>query len=102
MTCQSVADVTSRVINRILTDSGRPARSLREDDTLVGALGLDSLDLAVLVVGLEQDLGVDPFRQGARPVTTFGQLVKLYESAVNEHAPPAAQPERSDERGMNE
>jgi acyl carrier protein len=82
MTSETVDDVASRVVNRILTDSGRPARTLRADDTLVGTVGLDSLDLAVLVVGLEQALGVDPFRAGARPVPTYGQLVELYESVL--------------------
>jgi acyl carrier protein len=60
---------------------------LRDEDALVGTLGLDSLDLAVLVVGLEQALGVDPFRQGARPVTSFGELVKLYEGVLSGDGP---------------
>jgi acyl carrier protein len=77
---ENVSDVVARVINRVLTDSGRPARQLQSDDTLTGDIGLDSLDLAVLVVGLEQVLDVDPFRAGARAVQTYGQLVELYES----------------------
>ena len=84
MTQEPVGVVVARVINRVLTDSGRPARSLQADETLTGTLGLDSLDLAVLVVGLEQALGVDPFRSGARAVQTYGELVALYESKLNE------------------
>jgi acyl carrier protein len=83
MSNPSVAEVVTGVINRVLTDSGRPARQPGSDDTLTGTLGLDSLDLAVLVVGLEQALGVDPFRQGARAVRTYGELVELYTTASN-------------------
>lgn len=98
---ESVAQVTARVINRILTDSGRPERTLRDEDALVGTLGLDSLDLAVLVVGLEQALGVDPFRQGARPVTTFGELVRLYESVLSESGRPPSDGSAASGRGQN-
>jgi acyl carrier protein len=80
MNQSSVGEVVAQVINRVLTDSGRPARQLQAADTLTANLGLDSLDLAVMVVGLEQALGVDPFRQGAAAVLTYGELVTLYES----------------------
>ena len=57
-------------INKVLTDSGRPAREFADDDTLTGTIGLDSLDLAVMVVTLEQTLGVDPFRSGGAVLIT--------------------------------
>lgn len=76
---QQMADV----INRVLSDSGRAPRELTKEDTLTGTVGLDSLDLAVMVVGLEQALGVDPFRQGARAVQTFGELVELYRATLD-------------------
>jgi acyl carrier protein len=43
--------------------------------------GLDSLSFAVLVIRLEETLGVDPFNeeQVTFPVT-FGDLVSLYDS----------------------
>ncbi|MDG2384218.1 MAG: acyl carrier protein [Pirellulaceae bacterium] len=71
------------VINRILTDSGRDAREIADADTFMDTIGLDSLDLAVMVVGLEQSLGVDPFRSGAQAVQTVGELVEIYRSAMN-------------------
>ncbi|MBM99878.1 MAG: acyl carrier protein [Planctomycetaceae bacterium] len=71
------------VINRVLADSGRSPKALAAGDTLTGDVGLDSLDLAVMVVGLEQAVGVDPFRQGARAVQTFGELVELYRNTLN-------------------
>lgn len=71
-----------RVIERILSDSGRPAREVQATDTFTGSLELDSLDLAVLVVGLEQELGVDPFRSGASAVPTVGELMELYRATI--------------------
>ena len=82
MTHEQVRDTMAAMVKRVLADSGRPAQEPTDDDTLTGTLGFDSLDLAVLVVGLEQSLGVDPFRAGAQPVQTFGQLVTLYESSL--------------------
>lgn len=82
----AVATSVAQVINRVLTDSGRPAREIQASDTLTGAIGLDSLDLAVLVVGLEQSLGVDPFRQGASAVQTVGELVELYRATIEAKA----------------
>ncbi|MCA9215554.1 MAG: hypothetical protein KDB27_20960 [Planctomycetales bacterium] len=76
---KAVADA----INKVLTDSGRPAKEFSDDDTLTGTIELDSLDLAVMVVTLEQSLGVDPFREGAAPVPTFGKIVELYTKHVS-------------------
>ena len=78
MTRAEVRAQVVSVIQRILTDSGRTPGDLADDDRLTGAVGLDSLDLAVMVVGLEQSLGIDPFREGAAPVATIGALVDLY------------------------
>ncbi len=80
---RQVRDIVGQIINRVLTDTGRSSRDFHDDDTLTGTISLDSLDLAVMVVSLEQSLGVDPFRSGAQPVQAFGQLVALYESTVN-------------------
>jgi UDP-3-O-[3-hydroxymyristoyl] glucosamine N-acyltransferase len=77
----TVRSAAAAVLQRVLADSGREVRPIRDQDTLSEALELDSLDLAVTVVGLEQELGVDPFRDGASPVRTFGELVALYEEA---------------------
>lgn len=46
---------------------------------LGGALPIDSLDLATLLVVLERRTGRDPFREGFRQFRTIGELVALYE-----------------------
>jgi acyl carrier protein len=65
-------------------DRGRTLALPNDGDTLTGTLGFDSLDLAVVVVRLEQQLGCDPFRDGRPLVATFGELVSLYEQARGE------------------
>ena len=75
---QSIVDT----INKVRTDSGREAIEARENDVLTGELGLDSLDLAVLVVTIKKSLSVDPFREGSATARTLGELVAVYEQAV--------------------
>ena len=70
-----------KTISQVLADRGQPVAQIKEADSLTGTLGMNSLDLAVIVVRLEQQLGVDPFRDGRPMVATFGELVSLYEEA---------------------
>lgn len=69
-------------INKIRTDLGREQLAPQDSDALMGELGLDSLDLAVLVVSLEKELGVDPFRDGSKTARTLGDLVVVYQEAT--------------------
>jgi acyl carrier protein len=59
------------------------------DDLVLLDLGLDSLGIAVLVVRLEDVLGLDPFtefscEEAAYPVT-LGAFVEAYERAAHRH-----------------
>jgi acyl carrier protein len=56
--------------------------ALLTDDLALLESGLDSLSFAVVVVRLEQALGVDPFTvsEALFPLT-FGDFVNFYESA---------------------
>lgn len=76
---QSIVDT----INKVRTDSGRESLEVKDTDALMVELGLNSLDLAVLVVSLEKSLGVDPFRNGSGTARTLGDLVTVYEQALN-------------------
>jgi len=71
-----------QTINQIRVDSGRESIMPDNEHTLTGELGLDSLDLAVLVVSLEKGLGIDPFRDGQASARTLGELVRVYEQAI--------------------
>lgn len=70
------------VTNRILTESNRPPCIFQDDDDLTQTIGLTSLDLAQVVVSLEQEFGVDPFRESTPRITTFADLVALYQDAL--------------------
>ena len=72
----------SRAVRRSIA---RP--KIHDDDHLGDKLGLSSLDFAVIVVNLEAELGVDPFRTEAPRVRTFGQLVELYEQSNDNTSP---------------
>jgi acyl carrier protein len=69
-------------IQRILENSGRTYKAIADSDALFDVVGLDSLDLAQLVVILEQRLGHDPFRKPGRRIRTFGELVESYTQAT--------------------
>lgn len=86
MTKPHIREAVERSIHRILQESGRPTQPLSDDDALMAGIGLDSLDLAVLVVSLEEELGVDPFRDGRGAVRTVGELTAVYDEALGSHA----------------
>ena len=69
-------------INKVRADSGRSPLEPDDGDALTGEIGFDSLDLAVLVVTLEQELNVDPFRDGTQTARTLGELVTVYREAT--------------------
>ncbi len=77
-----VRKAVESVVRRILSESGRSVDLIHDDDSLTEKLWFDSLDLAVTVVGLEKELGVDPFREDAPRTRTFGDLVGVYENAL--------------------
>ena len=70
-----------KVVSAVLRDAGRDVPQFTEGALLSNQLKLDSLDFALVVVNLERELGVDPFRTSAPRVRTFGELVELYEKA---------------------
>lgn len=71
-----------QTINQIRTDSGRDAITPEDEHSLTRDIGLDSLDLAVLVVTLEKELGIDPFREGGATAQSLADLVAVYERAL--------------------
>lgn len=76
---QQVLEQISQIIQRILSDKGLDAAPISADTTLLdGTVGIDSLDLAVLVRELEEVVGRDPFQDGFIEFQTAGELAKLY------------------------
>ncbi len=69
-----------RTIKEILVERGDAVPELIPE-TRIRASGMDSLDIAALVVRLEERLGFDPFAEEspAQYPQTLGQLAELYE-----------------------
>jgi acyl carrier protein len=67
---------------RILREKGAPVPALGPDVAFLGgSMEFDSLDLATLIVALEERTGTDPFRTGFKDFTTVGELASLYAAA---------------------
>lgn len=84
---RDIALAVHEAILAVYRDTGRPQRETPASALLGRDLGLDSLDLAQVIVLLERDLGVDPFRdpQAGVPLPqlrTVDDLVGLYSAAV--------------------
>jgi len=76
---QTVFSHISRIVARTLEDKGRGGVTLHPDSELLGGeVGIDSLDLAMLVRELEEICGFDPFANGFIEFRTAGELARLY------------------------
>jgi len=70
-------------IQKIAAAYERDIASLNDDMALFDS-GLDSLCFAVLVVRLEDELGLDPLSSVAKFPVTIGDLIKLYENSAKQ------------------
>jgi acyl carrier protein len=79
MTEAEILGAIEQQLASIMTSKGLPAPKIAAGTQLLGGdLGIDSLDLAVLVSELESVIGHDPFRNGFIEFRTAGELAKLY------------------------
>jgi acyl carrier protein len=75
----SQLDIVIEELRIVFQNKGLVPPALSVDTVLDGALGLESLDFAELVIRLEQTFGKDPFSNGPIPeVRTLGDLCALY------------------------
>ena len=73
-------------IQQLAEDNNKNLPPLDDELVLLDS-GLDSLAIAILVVRLEETLGLDPFTEStdmAYPVT-LGDFVRFYEHAAERH-----------------
>ncbi|AWK85493.1 hypothetical protein [Azospirillum thermophilum] len=79
----SLLALIAEELGRIVADKGETLPPLSPGTVFLGGdLPIDSLDLATLLVVLEQRTGRDPFREGFRQFTTVGELASLYAVAA--------------------
>jgi hypothetical protein len=80
---RSIRAAIAREFQQVAVEHGRTLAPLTDELGLFES-GLDSLGLAIVVSGLEERLGVDPFTSGEfieSPVT-FGDFVRMYECVL--------------------
>jgi acyl carrier protein len=70
-------------IQKIAAAYERDIASLNDDVALFDS-GLDSLCFAILVVRLEDELGLHPLSSVARFPVTIGDFIKLYENSAKQ------------------
>ena len=79
MNANDVRAHAARILAEIMTAKGLEATRLADDTVLLGgSLGIDSLDLAALVVNLTQISQKDPFAEGFSEFRTARELIRLY------------------------
>jgi acyl carrier protein len=87
MTYSMLALITEE-LSRIVAEKGEILPALGPESRFLGGdLPIDSLDLATLLVVLEQRTGQDPFRAGFRQFDTLGELVALYRADTAADSP---------------
>ena len=75
---QQVFECVRSNIERVLKDADRIV-GIIEPDTLLNETGLDSLEWAIVVVHLQDSIGVDPFEMGVDgDLQTVGDMAHLY------------------------
>ena len=75
----SALDLIRHELTQILRDKGSPMGEILGDTLLLGGpLDIDSLDLATLVVSLEERTGLAPFAGGFVLFHTAGELAALF------------------------
>ena len=76
----SIAALIAEQVHKLRADRQLPPIEITGNMSMFGeGLGLDSLDMAVLVAVLEQETGHDPFVETVPTLRTFDDFVALYQ-----------------------
>ena len=67
------------VLREVLVENGVPSIKMGPETRILEDTPLDSLQLALVVVKLEEATGKDPFSNGFLPFRTVGELAALYD-----------------------
>lgn len=79
MTEEQAFEEITTIVRRMLEDKGADVPEIDSNTELLGgAISIDSLDLAMLVLEMEGIAGFDPFAEGFIEFRTMGELSKLY------------------------
>lgn len=77
-----IRDTIIKMIRNVAAEGDKALDASFGDDTVLLQSGLDSLDFAIVVARLDQELGDDPFTAMEEPVypRTLSDFVAIYES----------------------
>jgi len=78
---EDMSSIVARAIEEVMVENRKPKVAFDGNSRILSDLGLDSLNLALLIVKLEERTGRDPFRDGFQNFQTVGELVTLYQKA---------------------
>jgi len=75
----NVRDLVFSELQKIRASKGLPEELFQIEEVLLGEdIGIDSLDLATLIVNLEEATGIQPFQNGFVMFETIGELINLF------------------------
>jgi len=75
----NVRDLVFSELQKIRASKGLPEELFQIEEILLGEdIGIDSLDLATLIVNLEEATGRQPFQNGFVMFETIGELIHLF------------------------
>ncbi len=72
-------NLTIETIREVLQQNGRKEVNLQPQTDILGETSLDSLDLAQVIILLQEKTGKDPFAKGFINFKTVQELAALYE-----------------------
>jgi acyl carrier protein len=79
MTYEKILSEIEKIVKEIAQSKGMPINAVTAKTELLGGdLPIDSLDLAGIVLQLEDATGYDPFKEGFIDFRTVGELARLY------------------------
>jgi len=83
MQIEAVQQHIRETISRLLKDRGQSVPEIAGSSSfLSGEMGIDSVDLAAVVVELQEFTGKDPFENGFINFRTVDELAKLFAEAA--------------------
>lgn len=75
----NVTDFVFSELQKLRLSKGLPELQFQLDEILLSDnIGIDSLDLAILVISLEEATGLQPFQNGFVMFETVGELITLF------------------------
>lgn len=81
---QDILELIQTLIGDVAQMKGDPTPKVADSTVLLGGgLPIDSLDLAGIVLRLEEAVGYDPFKEGFIEFRTAGELATLYAKGIN-------------------